>query len=48
MPFAPDQRLPDYFVLIGTDEMPQKPLGGLLVNERGISRFASSNRAIIS
>lgn len=35
MPFAPDQRLPDYFALIGADEMPQKPLGGFLVNERG-------------
>jgi hypothetical protein len=27
--------LPDDFVLIGADEMPQKPLGGLLVNKRG-------------
>jgi len=32
---APDQRLPNDFVLIGAKEMPQQPVGGLLVNERG-------------
>jgi hypothetical protein len=32
---APFQRLPDDFVLIRAGEMPQEPVGGLLVNERG-------------
>jgi hypothetical protein len=31
---APDQRLPNDFVFIGANEMPQEPLGGLVVNER--------------
>ena len=32
---APDQRLPNDFVLVGAKEMPQEAFGGLLVNERG-------------
>jgi hypothetical protein len=38
MPFAPDQRLPDYFALIGADEMPQKNCGNSLASRIPITR----------
>jgi hypothetical protein len=32
---TPHQCLTDHLVLVGANEMPQEPFGGLLVNERG-------------